>query len=142
MSRNYQASAGRSALFPMPEHRTRIDDRLTRQLRDADDRIAAGPVTPTIDIEQFRDELAAFNFETPRPLDDALAWIIARLENGITHITNPRYFGLFNPAPTFPAQCADRIAAVFNPQLATSTTSPVRSVDPSLTISHFAGFTF
>src|SRR5262249_39715597 len=33
-------------------------------------------------------------------------------------------FGLFNPAPTFPAQCADRIAAVFNPQLATSTTSP------------------
>jgi glutamate/tyrosine decarboxylase-like PLP-dependent enzyme len=31
---------------------------------------------------------------------------------------------LFNPAPTFPAQCADRIAAALNPQLATSTTSP------------------
>ena len=56
---------------------------------------------------------------------ELLAWIVARLENGITHITNPRYFGLFNPAPSFPAQCADRIAAVFNPQLATSTTSPV-----------------
>jgi glutamate/tyrosine decarboxylase-like PLP-dependent enzyme len=40
-------------------------------------------------------------------------------------MTHPRYFGLFNPAPNFPAQCADRIAAAFNPQLATSTTSPV-----------------
>jgi len=40
-------------------------------------------------------------------------------------VTHPRYFGLFNPAPSFPAQCADRIAATFNPQLATSATSPV-----------------
>jgi aromatic-L-amino-acid/L-tryptophan decarboxylase len=39
-------------------------------------------------------------------------------------VTHPRYFALFNPAPTFPAPCADRIAAVFNPQLATSTRSP------------------
>ena len=46
------------------------------------------------------------------------------MERGVTHMTHPRYFGLFNPAPTFPAQCADRIAAAFNPQLATATTSP------------------
>jgi glutamate/tyrosine decarboxylase-like PLP-dependent enzyme len=120
-----QGSSDNAALFPTPEDRTRIDDWLTRQLRDADDRVAAGPVVPTIDIAQFKDELAAFDFQEPRSLDESLAWIVARLENGITHITNPRYFGLFNPAPSFPAQCADRIAAVFNPQLATSTTSPV-----------------
>ena len=53
-----------------------------------------------------------------------LAWTIAQLETGLVHINHPRYFGLFNPTPTFPAQCADRIAAVFNPQLATYTTSP------------------
>jgi glutamate/tyrosine decarboxylase-like PLP-dependent enzyme len=120
-----EVSGGRTALFPMPEERTRIDDLLTRNLRDADGRVAAGPVTPRIDIGQFNDELAGFDFRQPRSLDDAMAWIVAQLECGITHITNPRYFGLFNPAPTFPAQCADRIAAVFNPQLATSTTSPV-----------------
>jgi glutamate/tyrosine decarboxylase-like PLP-dependent enzyme len=125
MTCNDQASAARSALFPKPEDRTRIDDWLTRQLRDVDDRVNGGSVTPTIDIIRFKDELAAFDFRTPRSLDDALDWVLARLETGITHITNPRYFGLFNPAPTFPAQCADRIAAVFNPQLATSTTSPV-----------------
>lgn len=125
MNRNDQASAGRSALFPMPEDRTRIDDQLTRQLQEADERVVAGSVTPTIDLAKFRDELAAFDFRHPHSLDDALDWVVERLENGITHITSPRYFGLFNPAPTFPAQCADRIAAAFNPQLATSTTSPV-----------------
>jgi hypothetical protein len=40
-------------------------------------------------------------------------------------MTHPRFLGLFNPAPSFPAQCADRIAASFNPQLAGQTTSPV-----------------
>ncbi len=53
-----------------------------------------------------------------------LRWTIARLERGITQITHPRYFGLFNPAPTFPSQCADRVIAALNPQLATATTSP------------------
>jgi len=40
-------------------------------------------------------------------------------------MTNPRYFGLFNPGANFPSQCADRIASVFNPQLASSASSPV-----------------
>jgi len=73
----------------------------------------------------FRSELADFDFRTPRPLDELLSWTIAQMERGLVHVTHPRYFGLFNPAPTFPAQCADRIAGAFNPQLATSTTSPV-----------------
>ena len=40
-------------------------------------------------------------------------------------MANPRYFGLFNPGASFPAQCADRIAGLFNPQLASSGSSPV-----------------
>ncbi len=32
------------------------------------------------------------------------------MEHGIVQMSNPRYFGLFNPGPNFPAQCADRIA--------------------------------
>ncbi|MGH7619398.1 MAG: pyridoxal phosphate-dependent decarboxylase family protein, partial [Gemmatimonadaceae bacterium] len=46
------------------------------------------------------------------------------LEHGVVHMTHPRYFGLFNPAPTFPALCGDRIAGALNPQLATRTTAP------------------
>ena len=113
------------ALFPERTEREHWDDLLTRELALAKERIAKGNVTPTLDLSSFRSELAGFNFLTPRPLEDLLSWTIAQLERGVVHVTHPRYFGLFNPAPTFPAQCADRIAAAFNPQLATSTTSPV-----------------
>ena len=113
-----------SALFPTRDDCERLDNVLTRELALADERIAKGPVTPTPDLTSFRRELASFDFCTPRPLDGLLSWTIAELEHGVVHVTHPRYFGLFNPAPAFPAQCADRIAAVFNPQLATSTTSP------------------
>jgi glutamate/tyrosine decarboxylase-like PLP-dependent enzyme len=111
-------------LFPGRERRRGWDDFLTRALDEAIARIPGGPVAPDFDRAAFRDELAQFDFAAPRPLDELLAWTIGQLEHGVTHMTHPRYFGLFNPAPTFPAQCADRIAAAFNPQLATATTSP------------------
>jgi glutamate/tyrosine decarboxylase-like PLP-dependent enzyme len=47
------------------------------------------------------------------------------MEHGIVQMANPRYFGLFNPGANFPSQCADRIAGTFNPQLASSASSPV-----------------
>jgi glutamate/tyrosine decarboxylase-like PLP-dependent enzyme len=112
------------SLFPSRAEREEIDDFLTRRLADADARIRDGSVTPTLAMAAFRRELAAFDFREPRDLEQSLSWIIAQLEAGIVHLTHPRYFGLFNPAPSFPAQCADRIAAVLNPQLATWTTSP------------------
>src|SRR5215475_11540411 len=113
-----------SPLFPARVEREEVDDFLTRRLADAEARIRNGSVTPTLPMAAFRRELAAFDFREPRDLEQSLSWIIAQMEAGIVHLTNPRYFGLFNPAPTFPAQCADRVAAVLNPQLATWTTSP------------------
>jgi glutamate/tyrosine decarboxylase-like PLP-dependent enzyme len=113
-----------SALFPSDEVREHWDDLLTQELARANRRIADGAVTPTLDFASFKSELASFDFQSPRPFGELLSWVMAQLEHGLVHVTHPRYFGLFNPAPTFPAQCADRIAAVFNPQLATSTTSP------------------
>ena len=114
-----------SALFPAPAERDPIDDLLTRELINADYRVAKGPVIPRIDVAAFRSDLADFDFQVPRPLDELLSWTIEQMEHGLVHVTHPRYFGLFNPSPTFPAQCADRIAGAFNPQLATWTTSPV-----------------
>src|SRR5271156_5772180 len=113
-----------SSLFPIPSERERWDDFLTRELMLANDRVAEGPVRPTLNPDDFRSELAHFDFQSPRPLDELLSWTVGQMERGLVHVTHPRYFGLFNPAPTFPAQCADRIAASFNPQLATATTSP------------------
>ena len=113
-----------SALFPPPGERRRQDDALTVALAAAEARVWHGPVTPDFDRAAFATELAAFRFDTPRPLDTLCDWTIEQMEHGVVHLTHPRYLGLFNPAPSYPAQCADRIAASFNPQLATATTSP------------------
>lgn len=113
------------ALFPDPKDRERINNWLTLELAAAHRRVQAGPVVPTIDMQHFRAELERFDFEQPQPLEEALRWAMERLEHGIVQISNPRYFGLFNPGANFPAQCADRLAACFNPQLASSASSPV-----------------
>jgi glutamate/tyrosine decarboxylase-like PLP-dependent enzyme len=113
-----------AALFPDRSTRERIDDRLTRALADAQERVAAGSVMPVFDAARFQRELAAFDFEAPRALEPLLEWAALQLETGVVHMNHPRYFGLFNPAASFPSQCADRLAASFNPQLATWTTSP------------------
>jgi glutamate/tyrosine decarboxylase-like PLP-dependent enzyme len=113
-----------AALFPDRASRESIDNLLTHELASANERIAVGPVMPRLDMTKFRQELAGFDFEVPQPVEQVLAWSIAQLEHGTVHMTHPRYFGLFNPAPVAPAQWADRIAGAFNPQLASSGSSP------------------
>ncbi len=117
-------------LFPSRPTRERIDDLLTHETRGAatekrQAELREGSVMPTLDMAKFRGELAGFDFETPRTRGtSALAWSIAQLEHGAVHMTHPRYFGLFNPAPVAPSQWADRVAGAFNPQLASSGSSP------------------
>jgi glutamate/tyrosine decarboxylase-like PLP-dependent enzyme len=133
-----QGERGTSALFPSIEERLECEHRLTGALINARERVAAGSVTPVLDFAAFQRELSAFDFIAPRPLSDVLDWTNAQLEQGIVHVTHPRYFGLFNPNPSFPAQCADRIAGAFNPQLASSKTSPVAVEIESHAIRAFA----
>ena len=111
-------------LFPPSDYRQQVDQMLGVALARAEQRVLAGSVVPTFDFGEFRTQLARYDFQRRQPLSDVLHWTIEQLEHGLVHANHPRYFGLFNPTPTFPAQCADRIAASFNPQLATATTSP------------------
>jgi glutamate/tyrosine decarboxylase-like PLP-dependent enzyme len=113
-----------AALFPDGNTRQRVDDRLTRSLAEAAARVLRGPVMPDIDMAELRHDLSAFDFTTPRPLEELIDWVIGRLEHGTVHMMHPRYFGLFNPPANFPSQCADRISGAFNPQLASSGSSP------------------
>ncbi len=113
------------ALFPPATERGRIDAWLTEALAGALTRVQAGPVMPTIDMAALRAELDAMDFDAPRPIEEVLRWSIERMEHGIVQMSNPRYFGLFNPGANFPAQCADRIVGAFNPQLASSASSPM-----------------
>jgi glutamate/tyrosine decarboxylase-like PLP-dependent enzyme len=125
MSGQGELPAPVAALFTPRAERERIDGILTRALAAALEHVGQGSVMPDIDMSRFGEQLAAFDFETARPIEALLEWTIAQLEHGVVHMTNPRYFGLFNPPANFPSQCADRITAAFNPQLASSGSSPV-----------------
>jgi glutamate/tyrosine decarboxylase-like PLP-dependent enzyme len=132
-----QAQAA-NVLFPPLGERKRVEDRLTADLIAACTEMCGGPVVPDFDREKFHRALRGFDFGAPRKLDEVLGWTIQQMLHGIVHVNHPRYFGLFNPAPTFPAQCADRIAAAFNPQLASAVTSPAAVAIEAHTISAVA----
>ncbi|MDX1621858.1 MAG: aminotransferase class V-fold PLP-dependent enzyme [Nitriliruptorales bacterium] len=112
-------------LFPPAEDRARIEEDLTHLLEASRRDRASNPVTPTGDLTEWRETLAAFDFDTPGDLSGLLRWTVASMDRGMVHMTHPHHFGLFNPEPTFPAQCADRIVAAFNPQLAVWSHAPV-----------------
>jgi glutamate/tyrosine decarboxylase-like PLP-dependent enzyme len=114
-----------SALFPAAAERAAVDAWLGARLAAALPRVQGGRVVPDIDFEAFRARLIGYDFAAPLPLEQVLDWTLEVMEHGIVQMTNPRYFGLFNPSPTFPSQCADRVTNAFNPQLASSASSPV-----------------
>jgi len=101
MTASYLQPGTMPDLFYGLEERVKSDDHLTAALCGSLYRIAA--------------------------LTELLPWIMERLGQGIVQPTHPRYFGLCNPAPTFPAACAERSVAAINPLLATATTSPIQS---------------
>ncbi|MGI9260702.1 MAG: pyridoxal phosphate-dependent decarboxylase family protein, partial [Woeseiaceae bacterium] len=111
------SAGGQSALFPDSQSQQSVENALTVRLGEALERVELGGVTPTLNVELFRRELLSRTFDEPEDLSDLTNWTIAQMEVGLVHMTHPRYFGLFNPAPTFPSVCADRIAASFNPQI-------------------------
>ena len=50
--------------------------------------------------------------------------MIDALDTCNVQMTHPGYLGLFNPAPTFASECADRIASAFNPQICVYSHAP------------------
>ncbi|MBE1470307.1 glutamate/tyrosine decarboxylase-like PLP-dependent enzyme [Kibdelosporangium phytohabitans] len=80
--------------------------------------VPGGPVTPPADVAAIRARLAAYDFETARCADDVFADVMDLLRSGMVHTSHPRYFGLFNPAPTWWGVAGELIAAAANPQLA------------------------
>lgn len=74
------------------------------------------PVAPKIDAEALRAKVAQFDFEKPVDPLSALGFALDGLAHFQTQVPNPRYYGLFNPAPTTMGIAADALAAAFNTQ--------------------------
>jgi len=106
-----------SALFPDTDTMLAIEDRLTNTLMQKRAKRRSNSVPPAPQSQQWRNQLDAFQFEAPKDLEYLMEWVMASLDNGMVHMTHPGYMGLFNPAPTFPSECADRIASAYNPQI-------------------------
>jgi glutamate/tyrosine decarboxylase-like PLP-dependent enzyme len=73
----------------------------------------------------MRESLTRFDFAAPVDPREALEFVIRGLCEYQTHTPHPRYFGLFNPAPTTMGIAADVLVAAFNSQLAAWSHSPL-----------------
>ena len=81
-------------------------------------------VAPELDVQKIRSLLNSINFSEPTQPLDALEFVNQGLWQHQVHTPHPRYFGLFNPAPTTMSIVADTLVATFNPQLAAWSHSP------------------
>lgn len=100
------------------EARSILWSRLIEVIEDYRARVADARVAPLIDLEKIRALIAPFDFK--RAVDPLEA--VDRVANGLwqyqVHTPHPRYFGLYNPAPSTASIAADTLVAAFNPQMA------------------------
>jgi glutamate/tyrosine decarboxylase-like PLP-dependent enzyme len=68
--------------------------------------------------------LKPFDFIANTTPESAIDFAAAGLSRWQVHTPHPRYFGLFNPAPTTMGIAAETLVAAFNPQLAAWSHSP------------------
>ena len=87
--------------------------------------IATGRIVPKITPDEIRAHLAArFDFTRPLPIEEVAGRVELMMRTWHVQVTHPRYFGLFNPSVTLASIVGDLLAAMYNPQLATWSTSP------------------
>ena len=111
-------------LLPPAEVRRDAYARLTELLERHIQQIRDLRVAPASTYAQFEQRLGRFDFAEQVPLDELLESCAALLRDGVVHTSHPRYFGLFNPTPTFAGVLADTLVAAFNPQLAVTSHAP------------------
>ena len=102
---------------------------LWRQLVEAIEtyatKLEASRVTPPLEPAKLRALLSRFDFAAPVDAFEALDFLVEGLWKFQTHTPHPRYYGLFNPAPTTMGIAGDALVAAFNPQLAAWSHSPL-----------------
>jgi glutamate/tyrosine decarboxylase-like PLP-dependent enzyme len=93
---------------------------------------AASPLQVRREIE------AAFDLQSPVALEQLTRRVAVLLRRYTTHVTHPRYFGLFNPSVTAAGIIGDTLAALYNPQLATWQHAPAANELERMTLAHLA----
>jgi aromatic-L-amino-acid/L-tryptophan decarboxylase len=116
--------ARETGLLPGAPRRRQAHAQLTELVERHLEELGGRRVAPNAPYAEFERRLREFDFRAPVPLDELLDAAEELLGEGIVHTSHPRYFGLFNPAPTFAGILADALVAAFNPQLAAASHAP------------------
>jgi glutamate/tyrosine decarboxylase-like PLP-dependent enzyme len=88
-------------------------------------RVGSTRVAPELDPDAVRAMLGPLDFDDPLDPLEAVEFVVQGLWGHQVHTPHPRYFGLFNPAPTAMGIAADTLVAAFNPQLAAWSHNPL-----------------
>jgi glutamate/tyrosine decarboxylase-like PLP-dependent enzyme len=107
------------------EDRDALWRRLIAAIEDYTARVGDARVAPVPAPDAVRALLAPFDFARPMDPLAALDFAVEGLWQWQVHTPHPRYFGLFNPAPTTMGIAADTLVAAFNPQLAAWSHNPL-----------------
>lgn len=99
-----------------------VVEAIERYVRDVDRAPVAAGAGAT--AAELRGLLASWDFAAPVAAAKAVDFAVENLWRYQVHTPHPRYFGLFNPAPTTLGIAAETLAAAFNPQLAAWSHSP------------------
>jgi glutamate/tyrosine decarboxylase-like PLP-dependent enzyme len=91
---------------------------LDRLIEDFISTIPERPVANEMTPPQVRELLAGVDFSKPMAPADALRLAADGMSRTHVQVSHPRYFGLFNPAPSTMGIAADALVAAMNPQLA------------------------
>ncbi len=107
-----------------PEKRNALWQALIERIEHYQSTLANRSVSSPPDLAEIRKNLASVDFTTPRDSIEALDFVVSTLWDTQVHVPHPRYYGLFNPAPSTMGIAADALVAAFNPQLAAWSHSP------------------
>jgi glutamate/tyrosine decarboxylase-like PLP-dependent enzyme len=115
---------GVQALLLEQRERTQLWQQLTAAIEQYLTGVEQAPVAPALQVEALRSLVSRYDFGTPLDPLAVLDQVVDGLWAHQVQTTHPRYFGLFNPAPTTMGIAADALVAAFNPQLAAWSHSP------------------
>ena len=104
--------------------RAALWSQVDRVIEDFITAIPDKPVVNEMTPPQVRELLSRVDFAKPMSPAEALQLAADGMSRTHVQVSHPRYFGLFNPAPTAMGIAADALVAAMNPQLAAWKHSP------------------
>jgi aromatic-L-amino-acid decarboxylase len=104
-----------------------IWEQVGREIEQFRDGIRELPVSRSTHVQDVRLELESRfdDFTAPIPLGELTQQVAELFRRHSVHVTHPRYFGLFNPSVSEASIVADTLVALYNPQLAAWSHSPI-----------------